>query len=70
MTKVELGLTGTVVVCCIHGREKRAIKDLAVTQGFVSRCLCCDNLFASETDEPQLCTTCSPKIIGGENKVG
>lgn len=70
MTDIKATLSGTVVVCCIHGREKHTITDISADKGFVNRCLCCENLFVSESQEPQLCAGCSPKIIGGENKVG
>lgn len=72
MTDIKVTLGGSVVVCCLHGREKRVemLTHNVHTHKFVNRCLCCENLFASDTQGPQVCVECSPKIIGGESKVG
>lgn len=70
MAEVVLG--GTVAVCCVHGREKRikGLMDNRDEKGFVQGCLCCENMFVSKTDAPSLCVECSPKIIGGGDRVG
>ena len=73
MSGARIGLSGTVVVCCVHDREKRVITDeaevvelgLAVGQLYdraqhkIHLCACCENLFVDPTDIPRFCSWCS-----------
>jgi hypothetical protein len=76
MRGVEIVLSGTAEVYCIHDRRKRQVKTpddcmrIARAAGLTvipahpkfQTCGCCENVFASYSDEPQLCHKCS-----GEN---
>jgi len=72
---IEIVLSGTAEVYCIHDRQKRQVKTpddcvrIARSVGLVpiahpkfQTCGCCENVFAAYSDEPQLCHRCS-----GEN---
>jgi hypothetical protein len=65
-------LGGTAKVYCVHDREKRQVKTpddcmrLARMVGMTllahpkfQTCGCCENVFASLDDAPQLCSRCS-----------
>jgi hypothetical protein len=69
---IELVLSGTAKVYCVHDREKRQVNSpddcvrIARMAGmFVDphakfqTCGCCENVFASWDDSPQLCHRCS-----------
>lgn len=69
----ELKLTGSAIVCCVHGRTKRAVLSAPsiLRNKFERQCICCENAFSSKSSEPnQFCTICSPKIIGGVDRLG
>jgi hypothetical protein len=74
MSGFRTSIGGVAVVHCVHDRVKRELVDpdefrvLYRAAYFkdprvVSRCACCDNLFASVDDTPRLCTTCKGTII-------
>lgn len=60
------GVSGKAVVCCVHGREKRANADHfecdLARDGRPHICPCCQNLYAKPSDEPGLCPTCQPGV--------
>jgi len=56
--------SGTAVVTCVHGREKRANADRFAVNLRRERphlCPCCENLYAKPSDVPGPCPTCAPK---------
>lgn len=67
-----MGLGAHVVVCCIHNVEKRQVTAAICNSQnpHEVQCLCCENVFSSPSDEPQMCTRCSPKIIQGSERIG
>lgn len=70
-TGMQLG--GKAVICCIHGRVKREIDAVPISEihRAVVQCMCCENVFAStSSEENQLCTSCSPKIVEGIDRIG
>lgn len=56
---------GSAVVCCAHGREKRANADHFECDlrkdGRPHICPCCECLYAKHSDEPGPCPTCAPR---------
>ena len=81
MRGVEISLSGTAVVCCVHDRQKRQVKSpddcmrIAREAGVTlmahpkfQTCGCCENVFATFGDAPQYCHTCSGAnvhLLGG-----
>lgn len=72
MRGVRIALGGTAAVHCVHDREKRIIRNpddcmrVARKAGLVplghpkfQTCGCCENVFATISDAPQLCPGCS-----------
>jgi hypothetical protein len=55
---------GTAIVCCLHGRQKRANADRfecdLVKDGRPHLCPCCESLYAKHSDEPGPCPQCQP----------
>lgn len=75
MAGVELVLSGTAKVYCVHDREKRLIKDpddcvrVALRAGVAivhhakfQTCGCCENVFATSSDIPKLCYQCNGSL--------
>ena len=75
---IELVLSGTAVVCCVHNREKRKVPDretalmLAHAAGLrvksehrvvYQTCACCENVFATFDSEPRLCHACVRPLV-------
>lgn len=71
MRGIELVLSGTAKVYCVHDREKRLVKTpddclrIARDAGLeivahpkFQTCGCCENVFASADDIPRLCHRC------------
>lgn len=71
MPGIELVLSGSAKVYCVHDREKRAVQSpddcLRLLDGVHDRtligikfqtCGCCENVFAVHSDVPQLCHRC------------
>lgn len=72
MPGIELVLGGSAVVHCVHDRRKRQVQSpddcirLAREAGMTllaypkfQTCACCENVFATLDDVPQLCTRCN-----------
>ena len=71
-TGVEISLSGTASVHCVHDRQKRQVTterqlfDLGLEVGLlydprqhkIHRCGCCDNLFVDPADTPRYCSVC------------
>lgn len=60
----------SAIVCCVHDREKRKVKELAFDPITTSAhlCACCENVFRDPSDLPMFCPDCSkpPKhMLGG-----
>lgn len=60
MPSIRIG--GTAVVCCIHGREKRAITEAEFNPQTASPalCPCCENVFLTNGDAV-VCAYCDPR---------
>lgn len=85
MRGVEIVLSGTAAVYCVHDRQKRQVKDpddvmrtlrgtgLQPSAAWLAHpkfqtCGCCENVFPTFSDEPQLCPGCTrPNVhpLGG-----
>lgn len=72
MQGIRIALSGTAKVYCVHDREKRQVATpddcmrIARDAGMVlmahpkfQTCGCCENVFASLDDAPQLCHRCN-----------
>jgi hypothetical protein len=53
-------VSGTAVVVCSHGREKRSLTELAVDMARLKPhiCPCCENLYTRRDDTPGMCPAC------------
>lgn len=76
MHGIRIALSGTAKVYCVHDREKRLLKTpddclrLARDAGIeifehpkFQTCGCCENVFASFDDAPQLCHRCNGRNV-------
>jgi hypothetical protein len=76
MRGIELVLSGSAKVYCVHDRLKRQVNSpddclrIARDAGMslfanpkFQRCACCDNVFATLDDIPQLCTRCNQSAV-------
>lgn len=73
MRGIEIVLSGTAEVYCVHDRQKRQVKTpddcmrIARDAGLVptiahpkfQTCGCCENVFPTISDYPQLCPGCT-----------
>lgn len=55
-------LSGSIVVECLHGREKRSVVELEFDPRGAAPliCPCCENLFRPAADVPH-CPACTPR---------
>lgn len=57
-------ITADVTVCCGHGREKRAVRELETMNPAREKphiCPCCENIYTRRDDTPGLpCPACNP----------
>ncbi len=76
MRGIRIALSGSAKVYCVHDREKRRIKTpddcvrIAREAGMTliafpkfQTCGCCENVFATLGDEPQLCHRCNGRNV-------
>lgn len=63
---LSVELTGSILITCVHGREKRKTVELEFDTAVhkVHLCACCENLFLTLTDEPTRCIMCKPRGKG------
>ena len=67
---VGIAFGASAVVCCVHDREKRVVRELAFNAAVTSchLCACCENVFLEASDVPMFCPECRkpPKhMLGG-----
>ena len=77
MNGARVALSGTAVVVCVHGREKREVTteaevaEVGLVLGIVynpkqhkiHKCACCENLFVDPTDIPRYCRPCQRAAV-------
>jgi len=72
MSGIEIVLSGSAAIYCVHDRQKRQVLTpddclrIAYAAGLTpmvgakfQTCGCCENVFATMTDVPHLCPKCS-----------
>jgi hypothetical protein len=74
MPGIQLVLGGVAVVCCVHDRQKRQVRNpddymrllvhgrRLVGATKFQTCGCCENVFVALSDIPQLCHQCNGSL--------
>ena len=75
--RLPVSLSGVAVVCCVHDREKRQVRDLDMVVRLgrelgreydprtdkLLLCACCENVFVDSDDTPKFCHRCRGPLV-------